>query len=221
MDERIKQKSLPEHVAEELERRILDGTLKPGQRLIEQELCATLGVSRSPVREALQVLESQGFVVREPRKGVTVAKATHREGEQIYQIRACLEGLATSLAVQNRTPELMQALRAVHQQMVRAAEKKKLDVYQRLNQQFHDLIIGACQSPRLIQLIRNFDKQTLRYRLAVMTAPAWMLKSTRLHAATIASFEAGDADAAERLRRRSILNQIERFPELFKDRGQP
>ncbi len=221
MDERIRQKSLPTHVAEDLERKILDGTLKPGQRLIEQELCTTLGVSRSPVREALQVLESQGFVVREPRKGVSVAKVTPREAEQIYQIRASLEGLATSLAVQNRTPELLRELRTLHQQMVLAAGQKRVTAYQRLNQQFHTLVISACHSPRLIQLIRNFDKQTLRYRMAVMRAPGWMAKSTRLHAATLASFEAGDAEAAERLRRSAILSQIERFSELFKDGSQP
>ena len=220
MDGRIQQKSLPAHILEDLERKILDGTLKPGQRLIEQELCTALGVSRSPVREALRVLESQGFVVREPRKGVTVAKVTPREAEQIYRIRASLEGLATSLAVQNRTLELLRQLRAIHQHMIRAAQKRKVDAYQTLNQQFHDLIIGACQSSRLIQLIRTFDKQTLRYRLAVASAPGWMAKSIRLHAQTIASFEAGDADAAERLRRSSILSQIEHFPELFKDGSQ-
>ncbi len=221
MDGRIQQKSLSAHIVEDLEQKILDGTLKPGQRLIEQELCATLGVSRSPLREALQVLEGQGFVVREPRKGVTVAKVTPREAEQIYRIRASLEGLATSLAVQNRTPELLGQLRDMHQQMIRAAEKKKVDVYQQLNQRFHDLIISACQSPRLIQLIRTFDKQTLRYRLAVMSAPGWMSKSIRLHTETLASFEAGNAGAAERLRRNSILSQIEHFPALFKDEGEP
>lgn len=215
MDERIKQKSLPQHIVEELERKILDGRLKPGQRVIEENLCRTFGVSRSPVREALHLLESQGFVVREPRRGVSVAKVTPQEAADIYRIRASLEGLATALAVQNRTPALLAELKAMHERMQAAAGQDDLRTYQKLNRRFHDLIITACGNARLIQLIRTFDKQTQRYRLAVTRAPGWMASSARFHAATVASFEAGDAEQAERIRRQTILSQISRFPELF------
>jgi DNA-binding GntR family transcriptional regulator len=215
MDERIKQKSLAEHIVEDLERKIIDGTLTPGQRLIEQTLCDALGVSRAPVREAFQILENRGFVVREPRKGVSVAQATRQEAEDIYRIRASLEGLATALAIQKRTPELLEALKALHQRMVEAAAQNDLETYHQLNQQFHTLIIGACGNRRLIQLIETFDKQTMRYRLAITSTPGWMEKSQRFHAATIASFEAGDAEAADRIRRGAILGQIERFRDVF------
>src|SRR5574337_55030 len=84
-----------------------------------------------------------GFAVREPRKGISVAKVTPREAESIYRIRASLEGLAISLAVQNRTPEFLQTLKALHQQMVRAAKQKKATAYHKLNRKFHELLIGA------------------------------------------------------------------------------
>jgi DNA-binding GntR family transcriptional regulator len=215
MDERIKQKSLAEHIVEDLEKKIIGGSLKPGQRLIEQALCDAFGVSRAPVREAFQVLENRGFVVREPRKGVSVAKATRQEAEDIYRIRASLEGLATALALQKRTAELIAALKAMHQRMIEAAEENDLATYQELNRQFHELIIAACQNPRLVQLIESFDKQTMRYRMAITNRPSWMENSTRFHAATIASFESGDAEAAERIRRGGILGQIDQFRELF------
>jgi DNA-binding GntR family transcriptional regulator len=217
MQQRINQRSLAEHIVEHLERQIVAGELVPGQRIIEETLCQAYGVSRSPVREAFQILESQGFVVREPRKGVSVAKITPQEAEHIYRIRASLEGLATALAVQNRTPELLGKIKDLHQQMIRSAEKKNIKAYQHLNQRFHELIINASGSPRLIQLIRSFDRQTMRYRLAVTHAQGWMAKSAQLHAAIVASFEAGDAEAAERLRRQAILGQIEQFPEIFTD----
>ncbi len=216
MDERIRQKSLPEHIAEDLERKIIAGTLGPGQRIVEQTLCRTFGVSRSPVREAFQMLESQGFLVREPRKGVSVARVTPQEAEQIYRIRACLEGLAVSLAVENRTPELLARLKKLQRQMGEAAKRQRIAAYQALNEQFHELLLAASGSPRLIQLIRSFDKQTVRYRLAVTNAPGWMANSARIHKAILASFEAGDAEAAERIRRESILSQAARFPEIFK-----
>ncbi|OIP94372.1 MAG: hypothetical protein AUK26_00340 [Syntrophaceae bacterium CG2_30_58_14] len=217
MDELIKQKSLAEHIVEELEKKIVDGALQPGQRIIEEALCKTLGVSRSPVREAFQILESRGFVVREPRKGISVARSTQREAEDIYRIRASLDGLATSLAVEKQTPEFLKKLKKMHEQMIRAAEKENVAAYQQLNEKFHGLLINACENPRLIQLIQNFDKQTIRYRMAVSSGPGWMRNSTKIHAAIIVSFEAGDAEAAERIRKNSILGQIERFSEIFKN----
>jgi len=217
MDELIKQKSLAEHIVEELEKKIVDGALQPGQRIIEEALCKTLGVSRSPVREAFQILETRGFVVREPRKGISVARSTQREAEDIYRIRASLDGLATSLAVEKQTPEFLKKLKKMHEQMIRAAEKENVAAYQQLNEKFHGLLINACENPRLIQLIQNFDKQTIRYRMAVSSGPGWMRNSTKIHAAIIVSFEAGDAEAAERIRKNSILGQIERFSEIFKN----
>lgn len=214
---RINQKSLAEHIVEDLEQKIVAGTLKPGQRIIEEALCKAYGVSRSPVREAFHILEGQGFVIREPRKGVSVAKITPREAEEIYRIRASLEGLAMSFAVQNQTPELLKKLKELHQQMVRAAETKTPATYHKLNQKFHELILTACNSPRLIQLIRSFDKQTIRYRRAVTHAPHWMATSTKIHAELVTAFEAGDAEAAERIRREAIRRQMEHFPEIFKN----
>ena len=217
MDGLIRQKSLAEHIVEDLEEKITDGTLQPGQRIMEEALCKTLGVSRSPVREAFQILESRGFVVREPRKGISVARNTQREAEDIYRIRASLDGLATSLALEKQTPELLKQLKKIHEQMIRAAEKENGAAYQQLNEKFHELLINASNNLRLIQLIRNFDKQTIRYRMAVANSPGWMANSTRIHSAIIASFEAGDAEAAGRIRKNSILGQIERFPEIFKN----
>ncbi len=220
MDELIRQRSLAEHIVEDLERRIISRTLNPGQRIIEESLCKTFGVSRSPVREAFQILESQGFVVREPRKGISVAKITPQEAEDIYRIRAGIEGLALSLAVQKQTPELLKKLKNLNAQMVQASEKKNGKTYNNLNQKFHELIVSACGNQRLAQLIRSFDKQTMRYRLAIVSSPGWMTNSTKIHAALIAAFEAGDADAAERIRKNSILGQIRQFSEIFKNGGE-
>jgi DNA-binding GntR family transcriptional regulator len=217
MDELIRQKSLAEHIVEDLERKIIDRTLRPGQRIIEEGLCKAFGVSRSPVREAFQILESRGFVVREPRKGISVARITPQEAEDIYRIRASLDGLATSLAVRKQTPEFLAKLKKMHEQMIRAAEKKNGTTYQNLNRKFHELIVNTSGNPRLIQLIRNFDKQTTRYRLTVMSGAGWMDNSTKLHTAIVKAIEAGDAEAAERIRKESILGQLERFPEIFKN----
>ena len=77
----------------------------------------------------------------------------------------------------------------MHEQMIRAAEKKNGTTYQNLNQKFHELIVATSGNPRLIQLIRNFDKQTMRYRLAAMSGPGWMDNSTKLHTAIVKAVE--------------------------------
>ena len=213
--EPIKQKRLAEHIVEELEARIIDGTLRPGQRIVEETLCKSFMVSSTPLREAFQILESRGFVVREPRRGIFVARISLREVEDIYRIRAGLEGLAMSLAVRHQTPELLDELKKLHEKMIRTAGKGDERAYQKLNRKFHETIVDACGNPRLIQLIRTFDKQTTRYRIAVMSGPGWMDNSTRIHTDVIAAFESGDAEAAERIRRGDVLNQINRFSEIF------
>lgn len=216
MSKRIRHKSLAEHIVEELEAKIIAETLTPGQRIVEETLCKTYDVSHSPVREALQILENRGFVVREPRKGFTVVRITLEEMENIYRIRASLEGLAMALAVRKQTPKLHAKLKRLHERMILAAERGKDRAYQGLNQKFHEAITSGCGNPRLIQLIHAFDRQTARYRVAVMTGPGWMENSTRIHAAVIAAFEAGDADAAEQIRKGVVLGQIKRFEEIFK-----
>ena len=219
MSERIKHKSLAEHIVQELEAKIIDETFMPGQRIVEETLCKTFKVSHSPVREALQILESRGFLVREPRRGFTVVRITIEEVEHIYRIRASLEGLAMSLAVLYRTPKLLSKLMRMHEKMILVAEEGKDKVYQGLNYKFHEMIVSACGNPRLIQLIRTFDRQSARYRVAVMIGPGWMENSARIHKAIITAFEAGDADAAERIRRDVILNQIKRFSAIFNNEG--
>ena len=215
MDEPIKHKRLAEHIVEDLEAKIMDGTLGPGQRIVEEALCKSFMVSSTPLREAFQILENRGFVNREPRRGIFVARITPEEVEDIYRIRASLEGLAMSLAVRHQTPAFLCELKKMNEKMIRTADRGDDKAYQKLNLEFHKMIIDACGSPRLIQLIRTFDKQTTRYRVAVMTGSGWMDNSTRIHEAVIAAFEAGDAEAAERIRRDVVLNQIKRFSEIF------
>jgi len=103
-----KHKSLVESIVEDLQDKIIRGQLKPGQRMVEAELCEKMGISRSPLREGFRILESQGFLAHEPRKGMHVSRVSLEELENIYVIRANLESLATKLAVQNGDPQALE-----------------------------------------------------------------------------------------------------------------
>ncbi len=216
MENFIKHKSLVEQIVQGLEKKILDGDLKPGQRIIEGSLCKTLRVSRSPVREAFRILESKGFVTSEPRKGTSVAKISTQEAEDIYMIRASLESLATYLAVKKQDPKVLKKLKALHQQMRKVPAKTDINSYFMLNLKFHEALINACENDRLIELINNFDKQTRRYRLEAISIPGWINSSIKIHDTIIQAFESGDAEEAEQLRKNMIVKQINRFSKKIK-----
>ena len=209
--------SLAEKIVADLEQKILTGKLKLGQRIIEGPICQAFDVSSSPVREAFQILENRGLVVREPRKGVSVAKIDRQTGLNYYRIRYVLEGLAVSLTLQKQPPELVEKLRMFHAKMIDASVKGNQSTYRKLNEQFHALIINACGNPQLIQMIDTLRKQMTLLRLAVSNSPGWMESSTKIHEGLIAAIETGNAEAAERIRKNTVNRMIERFSEIFSD----
>jgi DNA-binding GntR family transcriptional regulator len=214
----IKSKSLAEFIIKELEDKIVDGTLKPGERIIEEDLCKTYGISRSPVREALRILESQKLIKRQPRKGVMVTKITPKEAEDIYRIRSNLESLATYLAVKNHDHRVLKKLKKIHSKMNElAANGKVSSTYFNLNLQFHKTLVNASGNQRLIQMIETFVKQTKRYRFEVLSIPGRIKASLENHEGIIRSFEEGDADKAEQLRKSTILMNIKAFSQKFKE----
>ena len=212
-------KSLVTFIAEDLEEKILNGTLKSGQRLIEAELCNDYGVSQSPLREALRILESQSYVTHQPRKGVIVTIITIDDIEETYRIRANLESLATYLAVKKNNPEVTAGLKKTHQQMIKAAAQKEIKVYGALNIKFHEIIINASQSKRLIQMLQTFVKQTERFRLDILQNPEMFKTSIDAHENVIRLFESGDAEKAENVRKKSILTNVKIYIKKMKAKG--
>jgi DNA-binding GntR family transcriptional regulator len=213
----IKYKSLAEFVLQELEGKIVNGTLKPGERIIEEDLCKAHGISRAPVREALRALESQGLIKRKPRKGVMVTQITPKEAEDIYRIRANLESLATYLAVKNQDRRVLTRLKKIHHKMKEMAAGGKVSAtYFNLNLQFHKTLVNASGNQRLIQMIETFVKQTRRYRFEVLSIPGRIDASLENHEQLIRSFEEGDAVKAERLRKSTILKNINAFSQIFR-----
>lgn len=212
-----KHKSLVESIVDDLQNKFINGQLKPGQRMVEAELCERMGISRSPLREAFRVLESQGFLAHEPRKGMHVSRVSLKELENIYVIRANLESLATNLAIKNGDPQTLKELKKLHHEMILAAEDEDTGNYHRLNLKFHGILTEASRNPRLTELIDTFVKQTNRYRIVVFATPGKLQASIQNHEELIRSFEKGDAQEAERVRKSAILNNIAVLREYFRE----
>lgn len=213
----IKHQSLAEYIIKDLEDKIINGILKPGHRIIEEDLCKSFRVSQSPVREALRTLESQGLIKHEPRKGVTVTKLSPKEAEDVYRIRANLESLATYLAVKNNDLRVLQKLKKIHARMMKMVSDGEISTaYFNLNFKFHKTVVDASENQRLIKMVESFTKQVRRYRIEVLSVPGRVSASLKNHDAIIRSFEAGDAEKAEALRKATILKNIKEFAEKFK-----
>ena len=204
--------NLSGYIVQALEDRIIKGELKPGQRIIEKELCEMYGVSITPVREALRVLENQGFISHEPRKGASVAKITVEEAEDIYRINAYLESLAIYLAVRNQDSGVLEELKKIHAKMVNLQKANKItDAYKKLHMKFHETIVCASKNKKLIQMIQTFTKQTKHYRFTALCMPERVKSSLEIHEKLIRFFESGDAEKAESLRKKSILRNVRIF----------
>lgn len=144
---------------------ILHGELKPGERLIEVTLAEKLGVSRTPVREAIHKLEQEGLVNMVPRRGAQVASISEKNVHDVLEVRKALERLAASLAVDRLTPADKIQIRQAEAEFVSSINGKNLALIAQKDEAFHDAIYQATQNQKLQFLINNLREQMYRFRL--------------------------------------------------------
>lgn len=152
-------------VFQTLREAILKGELKPGERLMELQLAARLGVSRTPIREAIRMLEQEGLAVTIPRKGAEVAKMTEKDMEDVLQIRRTLDELAVKLACDKMTMEQLENLKQVVREFEASTKSGNIKKVAEADVKFHDAIYIATDNPKLISLLNNLREQMYRYRV--------------------------------------------------------
>lgn len=148
-----------------LRQAILKGDLKPGERLMEIQLATKLGVSRTPVREAIRKLELEGLVLMVPRKGAEVAQITEKSMVDVLEIRRALEELAVRLACERMTPEGLETLKQAEERFEEVLGKEDITTVAGADVEFHDTILRATDNQKLIQLLSQFREQMYRYRV--------------------------------------------------------
>lgn len=145
---------------------ILTGKLVPGERLMENQLAEKLGVSRTPVREALRMLELENLVELVPRKGAQVLDMSEKDIINILEVRSALEGLATSVACKKMSKEDLQQLKNMEVDFEKAVADNDVEHFVDIDEDFHDLIFAATENDKLINIFRNLRIQLYRYRMA-------------------------------------------------------
>ena len=148
-------KPLRDVVFENLREAIVEGRLKPGQRLMEVQLAEQLGVSRTPVREAIRKLELEGLVVMLPRKGAYVANMSLKDLIDVLEIRASLEGLAASLAAERTTDEDIKKLESIVEEFKDGINESNVEALLRKDVEFHECIFKAANNKKLEKMINT------------------------------------------------------------------
>ncbi len=183
---------------------VLKGDFTPGRRLSEPELARQLGVSRTPVREALRSLEREGLVQRTPGRGIAVVKITPEDVDEIYTIKSVLEGVAVRLACQRASDKEIERLYRFTDDMQALAEKDDIGAYAAVSREFHAALIRAARSRRLSEVYRIVDAPIQRLRVFALAQPGRPRASVREHRAILDAIARRDPEAAETLIRAHV-----------------
>ncbi|MCG8402432.1 MAG: GntR family transcriptional regulator [Firmicutes bacterium] len=199
-------KPLREIVFESLREAIIQGRLKPGERLMEIQLAEEMGVSRTPVREAIRKLELEGFVVMLPRKGAYVASFSVKDIVDIFEVRAALEGLAAGLAAERATPEELEEMERAVLQIYEVSNGQNLGVLVEKDTNFHELIYKSSRNQRLVQIVTHLKEQIQRFRTTSLAVPGRGKHTVEEHKSIIEAISERNIELAASLAREHIEN---------------
>ncbi|MCL2166585.1 MAG: GntR family transcriptional regulator [Clostridiales bacterium] len=207
--------SLSDRVFEQLENSILNGSIQQGESLNELKLSAELGVSRTPVREAIRMLEQKNLVSLTPNKGAVVLGVDHKDLQDIYTIRSYIEGLASRWAAENITADKCKRLREIVDLQEFYYLKSDSDQISEMDSRFHETIFNYSESRSLEHMLRDLHHMIQRYRKLSIEEAERTEKSIAEHRLILEAICNGDGDEAERQTATHINNAKENLLRLF------
>jgi DNA-binding GntR family transcriptional regulator len=211
---RVNRSSLSQQAIDLLREQIYNHKLAPGQRLDEAVLAEQLGISRTPLREALKVLSAEGLVDLQPHKGCFVTELTLRDMEEIFPIMATLEGRVAHEVASKRTPAQLKALDALHEKLEKHAAVDDVNRYYETNYVFHDQL-QECAGNRWLQIVIGDLRKLLKLsRHHSLRLEGRLAASLAEHRALMKALHRQDADAAEQIMREHLLAQLEALREM-------
>ena len=190
-----------------LRKAILKGELEPGERLMEKQLAEKMGVSRTPIREAIRKLELEGLVIMIPRKGAEVAMITEQDIKDVLEVRAALESLAVKLACQRMDKQSTNELLAINDAFIGAARRKDVETVIKKDVEFHDAIYDATKNKKLTAMINNLQEQIYRFRVEYIRQMDDFSTLVEEHEEIVNAIVNQDSTTAQDIATRHIENQ--------------
>lgn len=196
---------------------ILKGELKPGERLMELQLAAKLGVSRTPIREAIRMLEQEGLAVTIPRKGAEVARMTEKDMEDVLEIREALDELAAKIACTRMTEDQLKQLEMIKETFVESTRSHDVKRIAEADVSFHDVIYEATGNPKLVSMLNNLREQIYRYRVEYLKEEKNYPTLIGEHEAIVEALYARNQNEVVRAMHTHIENQASAVKEIIRE----
>jgi len=182
-----------------LKSEIIEGNLKQGTKLSECKIAKLMGISRTPVREALRELTANGFVKMNTNHGAVVTSLSHNDLIEVYQIRGVLEGFAARLASKKISREEIRELDSITKQMAVYAYKNDVLGFSEMDAEFHDLIVSICGNKRLVQIHNNLNEHVHRFRIRSLSVTGRLKCSLNEHLKIAEAIKKKDLEQADKL----------------------
>ena len=199
-----------------LRKAILRGELKPGERLMEIQLANKLGVSRTPIREAIRKLELEGLVLMIPRKGAEVAQITEKNMQDVLEVRKALEELSVQLACERITPEQVEEMKMAAEDFRKVLKSGDVTKIAEADVKFHDIIFAATNNQRLITLLNTLREQMYRFRVEYLKQKECYPQLLEEHDKLIALISGGEVEEACELMGCHIDNQASTVSDVIR-----
>lgn len=196
---------------------ILRGELVPGERLMELQLAAKLGVSRTPIREAIRMLEQEGLAITIPRKGAIVAGMTEKDMQDVLEIREALEELSVQVACDKITAEEIEKLQINMKNFENSLGSGDLKKMAQADVEFHDVIYQATHNPKLVNMLNNLREQMYRYRVEYLKNPRNHEQLLREHEAIYKGIVEKDKVTVTDMIRKHISNQVDVVKHIIRE----
>jgi len=210
-------KSLGQHVFENLKNAIVKGDIPPGGRLIESRLAETLGISRTPVREAIHKLEREGYLRKLSRGGFSVLGLSREDVNETFGIRSVLESYAARLAAEKHCKADLKPLEKKIKLYQKHLDCRDLEALPDINTEFHDLLYALSSSPKLIQMINNLRDQIYRFRQLILKNEKLARMSNDDHKDMLDRIRQRDVEGVERLVREHFTRGRKAVLESYDD----
>jgi len=196
---------LSQDIAEVIRSGIIRGKYKPGEKIPEGDIASSMGISRTPIREAFRKLENEGFVQIIPRKGAVVAGINPKEVKNLYEIKSALEGLAARLACARIKKKDITRLEKINMELKTLMEGKDVEGFYRAHTRFHEVFVNLSGNSKLIQMISNLNDHFKRFGIVSLALPGQFEKAIRQHMEIVEAFSMKNEDAVEERVRNNVM----------------
>lgn len=217
---KIKKATLHIQIADALREMIMIGELKNGDKINENELCASMGISKTPLREALRVLSAENLIALVPNRGSFVTKPTTAEIQEMFEVMSVLESFSARAAAEKMTPSDLFHLEELHAGLEKMFDCRDQKEYIRINNRYHAFIQELAGNRTLNQIVNGLRKKILLYRFQSLNLPGRFEESIKEHRELLAAFQKRSPQRAEKIMKNHLHKQSQAIETLSKKMGQ-